>query len=80
MLREENRRALRERGTVVYLLTTVDQQLKRTAKDRNRPLLQVRQPRAGAQRYVCPARPALIAPTSDICRAHRPAQPASGGQ
>lgn len=40
VLREENRRALRERGTVVYLLTTVDQQLKRTAKDRNRPLLQ----------------------------------------
>ncbi|BBI59734.1 hypothetical protein HSBAA_10400 [Vreelandella sulfidaeris] len=32
VLREENRRALRERGTVVYLLTTVDQQLKRTAK------------------------------------------------
>ncbi|MDP3534393.1 shikimate kinase AroK [Halomonas sp. M1] len=40
VLREENRRALRERGTVVYLMTTVDQQLKRTAKDRNRPLLQ----------------------------------------
>ena len=40
VLREENRRALRERGTVVYLLTTVDQQLRRTAKDRNRPLLQ----------------------------------------
>ncbi|CAM3995948.1 shikimate kinase AroK [Vreelandella rituensis] len=40
VLREENRCALRERGTVVYLLTTVDQQLKRTAKDRNRPLLQ----------------------------------------
>ncbi|MWJ27196.1 shikimate kinase AroK [Halomonas sp. ZH2S] len=40
VLREENRCALRERGTVVYLLTTVEQQLKRTAKDRNRPLLQ----------------------------------------
>lgn len=40
VLREENRRALRERGTVVYLMTTVEQQLKRTAKDRNRPLLQ----------------------------------------
>lgn len=39
VLKEENRRALRERGTVIYLLTTVDQQLKRTAKDRNRPLL-----------------------------------------
>lgn len=40
VLREENRRALRERGTVIYLFTTVEQQLKRTAKDRNRPLLQ----------------------------------------
>jgi shikimate kinase len=40
VLREENRRALRERGTVIYLMTTVEQQLKRTAKDRNRPLLQ----------------------------------------
>lgn len=40
VLREENRRALRERGTVVYLYTTVEQQLKRTARDRNRPLLQ----------------------------------------
>jgi len=34
VLREENRRALRDRGTVVYLMTTVEQQLKRTAKDR----------------------------------------------
>ncbi|MCB8888949.1 shikimate kinase AroK [Vreelandella malpeensis] len=40
VLREENRRALRERGTVVYLFTTVEQQLKRTARDKNRPLLQ----------------------------------------
>ncbi|NOG31529.1 shikimate kinase AroK [Halomonas sp. TBZ9] len=40
VLREENRRVLRERGTVIYLMTTVEQQLKRTAKDRNRPLLQ----------------------------------------
>lgn len=40
VLREENRRVLRESGTVIYLLTTVEQQLRRTAKDRNRPLLQ----------------------------------------
>ncbi|GHE22296.1 shikimate kinase AroK [Halomonas urumqiensis] len=40
VLREQNRRALRERGTVIYLFTTVEQQLRRTAKDRNRPLLQ----------------------------------------
>ena len=40
MLREENRQRIREGGTVIYLFTTVEQQLKRTAKDRNRPLLQ----------------------------------------
>ncbi|XKE44966.1 shikimate kinase AroK [Halomonas organivorans] len=40
VLREENRRVLRDSGTVVYLFTTVEQQLRRTAKDRNRPLLQ----------------------------------------
>ncbi|MBN8411781.1 shikimate kinase AroK [Halomonas denitrificans] len=40
VLREENRQCIREGGTVIYLYTTVEQQLKRTAKDRNRPLLQ----------------------------------------
>ncbi|MBZ9559420.1 MULTISPECIES: shikimate kinase AroK [Modicisalibacter] len=46
VMNETNRRALRERGTVIYLYTTVDQQLKRTAKDRNRPLLRNKDPRA----------------------------------
>jgi len=40
VLREENRRVLRDRGTVIYLMTTVEQQLRRTSRDRNRPLLQ----------------------------------------
>lgn len=35
----ENRRRLRERGFVVYLDTTVEQQLRRLAHDRKRPLL-----------------------------------------
>lgn len=39
-----NRRLLRERGVVIYLSTTVEQQLKRTARDRNRPLLQCDNP------------------------------------
>ena len=41
-----NRRHLRERGRVVYLHASIDQQLKRTARDRNRPLLQTGNPRA----------------------------------
>ncbi|RKR04397.1 shikimate kinase [Kushneria sinocarnis] len=35
-----SRQYLRERGVVVYLSTTLEQQLRRTARDRNRPLLQ----------------------------------------
>ncbi|MCS5709583.1 shikimate kinase AroK [Candidatus Berkiella cookevillensis] len=40
ILSAENRNKLAARGTVVYLFTTVEQQLKRTAKDKRRPLLQ----------------------------------------
>ncbi len=40
ILRENNRRNLRSHGFVVYLKTSVDQQITRTAKDKNRPLLQ----------------------------------------
>ncbi|WP_419811900.1 shikimate kinase AroK [Bacterioplanoides sp.] len=44
VMREQNRKHLAARGTVVYLCTSVDQQLARTAKDRNRPLLQQENP------------------------------------
>lgn len=39
VMREANRRALAGNGLVVYLRTSVDQQLQRTSKDRQRPLL-----------------------------------------
>ena len=45
ILDPDNRKHLGERGTVIYLRTTVTQQLKRTARDRNRPLLQTEDPR-----------------------------------
>lgn len=38
--RPENRRALAARGFVVYLFATVDEQVRRTRRDRRRPLLQ----------------------------------------
>lgn len=41
-----NRARLAERGTVVYLCTSVDDQLERTRMDRRRPLLQTEDPRA----------------------------------
>ncbi len=44
VLRSENRQHLASRGTVIYLCTSVEQQLARTARDRNRPLLQTADP------------------------------------
>ncbi|GAB2584303.1 MULTISPECIES: shikimate kinase AroK [Nitrincola] len=44
VLREKNRQNLQSRGQVIYLLTSIEQQLERTAKDRNRPLLQTENP------------------------------------
>lgn len=44
VLRPENRQNLSARGTVVYLKTSVEQQLARTSKDKNRPLLQIDNP------------------------------------
>lgn len=44
VLRAENRKALREGGRVVYLHASVEQQLERTSRDRNRPLLRTAEP------------------------------------
>jgi len=46
ILSEGNRRLLKASGFVVYLKTSVEQQLVRTAKDKNRPLLQRDDPEA----------------------------------
>ncbi len=40
VMRPENRSALAGRGIVIYLYTSVDQQIERTGHDRHRPLLQ----------------------------------------
>lgn len=42
--RAKTREVLNQRGIVIYLYTTVDMQLARTSRDRNRPLLQVADP------------------------------------
>ncbi len=44
VLRQENRSNLQGRGTVVYLKASVAQQLERTSRDKNRPLLQTPDP------------------------------------
>jgi len=52
ILREQNRARLAERGLVVYLKVSLEQQLKRTAKDKNRPLLQTKDPRAVLEQLI----------------------------
>lgn len=65
VMNEANRRALRERGTVIYLYTTVEQQLRRTAKDRNRPLLRNKNPEA-VLRGLFELRDPLYRATADL--------------
>ena len=52
VLDPQNRRNLAACGTVIYLETSVDQQLQRTAHDRNRPLLQTDNPRAKLEQLL----------------------------
>jgi len=52
VMRPENRTNLQSRGLVVYLQTSIEQQLERTAKDRNRPLLQTGNPEAVLRRLL----------------------------
>lgn len=44
VLREANRSSMRQGGKVIYLFTSIEQQLGRTSRDRNRPLLQTANP------------------------------------
>lgn len=46
VMRPENRECIKACGFVVYLKTSVRIQLRRTSRDRNRPLLQTSNPRA----------------------------------
>ena len=46
VLDADNRKALRDRGSVVYLRAEIDILVERTRRDRNRPLLQTLDPRA----------------------------------
>jgi shikimate kinase len=57
VLSEDNRRALRERGFVVYLKVGVDEVLRRTRRDTSRPLLQTADPRSRVQQLLVQREP-----------------------
>jgi shikimate kinase len=65
ILAQENRQHLTSRGTVIYLHTSVDQQLRRTRHDRNRPLLQTDNPRAKLEELMAIREP-LYREAADI--------------
>lgn len=65
VMREANRQALRSRGFVIYLQTSVDQQVERTQRDKNRPLLQTDNPRAMLESLIKVREP-LYKQTADL--------------
>ena len=72
VLGEDNRRALRQRGTVVYLHAPIEALFKRTYRDRQRPLLQTADPR-GTLEDIIKNREPIYQQTADIVidTAHR---------
>jgi shikimate kinase len=57
VLRDENRRRLNERGTVVWLDTPIDRLVERTRRDKRRPLLRGGDPRGTLERLSLERRP-----------------------
>lgn len=72
----ENRAILRERGIVVYLDVAPDVLYERTRFDRNRPLLQVADPRARIEALYCERAP-LYREVADLILPGRRGTPAA---
>ncbi len=65
VLRDENRQLIAARGVVIYLYASVAEQVRRTAKDRKRPLLQQGDP-AAILRNLMDIRDPLYREVADI--------------
>ncbi|MBM89422.1 MAG: shikimate kinase AroK [Gammaproteobacteria bacterium] len=65
VIEEENRKRLSERGTVIYLHASIEQQIERTARDKGRPLLQTGDPETKI-RELMEIREALYRQVADI--------------
>ena len=65
VLREDNRQALKRGGRVIYLHASIEQQIERTSRDRNRPLLQTADP-AAVLRTLMAMRDPLYREIADI--------------
>ncbi len=71
VLDADNRKALRERGSVVYLRAEIDILVERTRRDRNRPLLQTPDPRAKLEEIMRVREPLYLATAHVIIETDR---------
>jgi shikimate kinase len=60
VMREENRKILRSAGFIVFLDTSVDQQLDRLRHDKKRPLLKTENPRERLENLLAERKPLYI--------------------
>ncbi len=66
VLNADNRNRLAARGTVVYLFTTVEQQVRRTARDKRRPLIQTAELPESTLRELMAFRDPLYREVADV--------------
>ncbi len=60
VLRQENQRLLKQKGYIVFLDTTVNQQMQRLRRDKKRPLLQTENPRERLEVLLAERRPIYL--------------------
>ncbi len=79
VMSEENRKLLAANGLVVYLAASIEQQIERTSKDRNRPLLNTDSPEI-VIRDLMAVRESLYVELADITRQSDNKNPKSAAQ
>jgi len=60
VLREENQKLLKQKGYIIFLDTSVNQQMQRLERDKKRPLLQTENPRAKLEALFEERRPIYL--------------------
>jgi len=60
ILREENRQLLKQKGYIIFLDTSVNQQMHRLRRDKKRPLLQTENPRERLENMLAERRPIYL--------------------
>ena len=60
ILREENRQLLKQKGYIIFLDTSVNQQMHRLRRDKKRPLLQTDNPRERLETLLAERRPIYL--------------------